>query len=139
MKKPVYSGVFLDSSAMRELRSWFERETGLTMLPTEPKDPHLTVAFKPSVEEVAEMPLGYTVKLTVTGWAADDKAQAVTVKGFPSDRTHPHVTLAVAPGVSPAYSKELLDQGVSGTHGPTVEGIVGYFDGKVQYKAPVED
>jgi hypothetical protein len=138
MKKPVYSGVFLDTNAMRILLAWFERETGVALLPDVPKDPHLTIAFKPSLREVEEMPLGYTVKLTVTGWAADEKSQVLTVKGFPSDRTHPHITLATAPGVSPAYSKELLDrEAINQVHGgPTVEGLVGYYDGKVQYRVP---
>ena len=138
-KKPVYSGVFLEEREMHTLRAWFHQETGLALLPSEPKDPHLTVAIKPPMEEVAAMPLGYKVKLTVTGWAADEKGQALTVSGFPSDRADPHITLATASGVPPAYSKDLLAQGViAKVHGPTVEGTVGYFDGKVQFKVPEE-
>lgn len=138
-KKPVYSGVFLGERAMNTLRAWFRQETGLDLLPNAPKDPHLTVTFRPPVEEVVEMPLGYDVKLTVTGWVADGMGQALTVTGFHSDGIHPHVTLATASGVSPAYSKDLLVQSaVTKVHGPTVEGTVGYFDGAVQFKIPDE-
>jgi len=133
-RPPVYSGVFFSESEMRALRVWFKNETGLDPLPSLPKDPHLTVAFKPPIEEVAEMPLGYKARLTVIGYAADEKGQAVLVKGFPSDRLHPHVTLSTAPGVPPAYTKDLLAAGVTQVRGPTIEGVVGYYDGEVKFK-----
>jgi hypothetical protein len=137
-KKPVYSAVFLDAGAMHTLRSWFEQETGLSALPVEPSNPHLTVAIKPSPEEVTAMPLGYEVHLTVTGWAADESGQALTVRGFPSDKQHPHVTLALAPGVTPNYSDRLLAQGITPAHGPTVVGTIGYYDGHVHLSLPIE-
>lgn len=133
MKKPIYSGVFLREHEFQRLRVWFERETGVPLLSESPKDPHMTSAFKPPIEEVAAMPLGHEVILTVTGWAADEKAQAVLVSGFPSDRSDPHITVAVAQGVAPAYSKELLARGHTSVRGISVRGTVGYFDGKVQF------
>jgi hypothetical protein len=136
-KKPIYCGVFFDESEMAVLRNWFRRETGLELLPNIPKDPHLTSVFKPSLEAVSAMPLGSKVLLTVTGWAADEKGQALVVSGFPSANATPHLTLSTAQGVSPVYSNELLSQGFASAQGPTVEGTVGYFDGAVQFSVPM--
>jgi hypothetical protein len=135
-KKPIYCGVFFDESEMAVLRNWFRRETGLELLPNIPKDPHLTSVFKPSLEAVSAMPLGGRVQITVTGWAADEKGQALVVSGFPSANATPHLTLSTAQGVSPVYSNELLSQGFASAQGPTVEGTVGYFDGAVQFSVP---
>jgi len=132
---PVYAGIFFEDSEMRTLRAWFRHETGLDLLGEFPKDPHFTSAFKPSVEEVQAMPLGRKAHLSVIGWVADEKAQAVLIRGFPSDRPHPHITLSVAPGVSPAYSKDLLASvEVTPARGPSVEGTIGYYDGEVCYE-----
>lgn len=54
---------------------------------------------------------GRTSGIEVVGYAFDDKAAAVLVKGFlPSGNKHPHITVAVN-GVPPSYSNELLERG----------------------------
>jgi hypothetical protein len=80
---------------------------------------HMTIRFKPT--DVSQLPvLGEEVSLIVTEVAADEKGVAVKVEPntnsrdlkMPADQL-PHVTVAVAPGVSPVYSNELLRKGIS--------------------------
>lgn len=53
---------------------------------------------------------GKTVPLRITGIAWDDKGVAARVESeVPSTNKHPHITLALAHGVKPVYSNELLD------------------------------
>jgi len=71
------------------------------------------------------------VVLHVTGWAADEKGQAVRVKAAAkSANTVPHVTVAVAPGTKPVYSNELLQKQVIAVHGPDLIGTVTYVTPK---------
>jgi 2'-5' RNA ligase len=136
MSAPAYIAVFLDEEEILSLRMWFFRETKLKLLPEEPKDPHLTLVFKPTPLELESAPIGREIRLNVTGWAADDRAQVLTAKGYAVTRDNPHVTLALATGVAPAYSNELLERGpIHETRGPSVKGFVGYFDeGLLRFK-----
>ena len=129
-KKVVYSGIFLDDASHRELLAWFSKETGLDLL-DKTFAHHTTLKFKPSAEEVSALPLGKKVQLRVVGWGADAKGQAVVVDlqdaEVQSANAHPHITVAVGPGGSPAYSNELLASGVTRVAGPTLEGVVDTF------------
>ena len=80
---------------------------------------HMTIKFKPTDDSQIPV-LGEEVTLVVTHVSADEKGVAVKVepntnKGelkMPHDQL-PHITVAVAPGVAPVYSNELLRKGVS--------------------------
>lgn len=136
MGTPAYIAVFLDEEEILSLRMWFFRETKTKLLPESPKDPHLTLVFKPSPLDLASAPIGKVIRLNVTGWAADANAQVLTAKGYAVDRDRPHITLALAPGVAPSYSNELLERGpIHEVRGPSVKGMVGYFDeGLLRFK-----
>lgn len=70
---------------------------------------HVTMAFKPEPEVLAkyQQMAGQRVRIPVTAYAVDDKAQAVLV-GADSENEFPHITISVAEGVSPVYSNELM-------------------------------
>ena len=75
---------------------------------------HMTIRFMPKDDKVLPI-LGLEVTLVVTDIYADDKGVAVRVEpNTNSQELHmppeqlPHVTIAVAPGVQPVYSNELL-------------------------------
>lgn len=112
-----------------QLQDWWVHELGQLTL-SKLFMHHVTLAFKPDAAEVEALPLGQRVRFKVVGWAADNKAQAVVVRlsGLTAERT-PHVTVSTS-GVSPTYSNELLARGWQPVDGPTLEGIVGFFDGK---------
>lgn len=132
-KPTAYSAVFFKDSDMDALRLWFHLESGLEVLPIAPQNPHSTIAFKPTLEEVSKLPLGHNINLRIVGWVSDEKVQAVVVQGLPSDRSDPHITIALAHGVEPSYSKELLAKGHTETQGPSITGKLGYYNGKVRF------
>jgi len=125
-KKPTYTGVFLDDSSKRALLAWFEKETGQPIL-KKVFAHHMTIKFKPSDEEVEQLPIGEPATLRVIGWAADEQGQAVLVQpSVPSSNKHPHITVATD-GTSPVYSNKLLAKGFTKVNGPTLKGTVGAF------------
>jgi hypothetical protein len=77
---------------------------------------------------------GKQVQITVTGYANDDKAEAVLVScgGTRCNNPSPHITISTEPGVKPVYSNELLAKGHEPVKQPlTLYGTVGSFvDGK---------
>lgn len=74
---------------------------------------HMTIRFRPKPGDPLP-PLNQPTELTVTEYAADEKGIAVKVEPTSRealklpDSQLPHVTVAVAPGVGPVYSNELL-------------------------------
>ncbi len=124
-KLPEYTGVFLDESSKHRLLEWWAKHTDAKLLGTTHAD-HMTIKYQPTAEEVEKTPLGQKIMLRVIGWAADEKGQAVLVqpKGVASANKHPHVTVAVAPGVPAVYSNELLAKGSNRVSGPTLTGVV---------------
>jgi hypothetical protein len=122
-EKAIYTAVFLDDP--NDLLDWWERETGI---PVHPKvfAHHMTIKFKPSPDEVKDLPIGAPVNLRIIGWAADDQGQAVAVQpqGVRSSNRIPHVSVAMS-GVSPVYSNELLGRGFKPASG-ILRGRVGY-------------
>ena len=128
MKTPIYSAVFLDAANYAKLRKWFEDETGLPAY-SSPKNPHMTIAFRSTLEEVEALPLGRKVTLSVVAVAEDDDLQAVEVSGFPSKNPIPHITLGTTKRVDSVLSQNLLNGGRAKVRGPRLVGTVGYFDG----------
>jgi hypothetical protein len=122
--KPVlYLGLILDEASLSRLLAWWNTTVGEELLGKYTAH-HVTIQFKPTVDQVAHADVGSRHSVRVVGWASDEKAQAVVVQGIEvAQGQTPHVTLAVAPGVPPAHSKELV-QKLTRTPGPTLTGTV---------------
>ncbi len=119
-----YAALFLDEPSQHRLLSWWKREVGVP-LHGDVKAHHMTLKFDPSPAEAAEVPVGTRASAEVVGYAADEKAQAVLVRSsVRSSNQHPHVTVAVAPGVGAVYSNTLLAQNVTPIKGPRLTGVV---------------
>jgi len=125
--RPIYAGVILDPTAREELKAWFA-----TLSPLREKQTchHMTWAFKPTAEEVCQLPIGKPVTLRVVGYVDRDGIQAVVVEGAETRNDTAHVTVAVDIGVSPVHSNVVLTGGWTEKDGPALAGKWGYFDGK---------
>lgn len=114
----------LDRPSRKLLMKWWVEETKLELLPNVNVN-HVTLKFEPSADDLEAVELGSKVVVRVTGWAADERAQAVRVSiPVPSANAVPHVTVATAKGTPPSYSKELLARDTTPVHGPTLHGII---------------
>lgn len=71
---------------------------------------HITVAFKPSMEQAQSLAAscGEPIDFTVVAEVSDEKGQAALVSGIDSNNDMPHVTISCADGTKPVYSNELL-------------------------------
>lgn len=119
-----YAAVFLNRPSQRRLLAWWEHTVGVPLL-GDIKADHMTIRFKPSEAEIKKIPVGTGATIRVVGYAADEKGQAVLVSSStPSWNKHPHVTVAVAPGVGAVYSNELLARGYTKLAGPYLTGII---------------
>jgi hypothetical protein len=91
---------------------------------------HVTLEF--GIKEPHEMD-GQTVSMEVSGYATDEKGEAITVNlnGIESTNAIPHITLSCADGVKPFYSNELLKSDVQDIENFTITGVVTavYADG----------
>ena len=134
-KTPVFLAAVLTPESKKQLYRWWST---LPMAP-EPlaitKASHMTIKFRPSLEEVALTSIGSEVILQVTGWAADGKIQAVSVEpqGVGSANAIPHVTFSIKdPSVAPKLSNDLfVTAGVrrQQTRGPALKARIGWSDG----------
>lgn len=93
---------------------------------------HVTLAFNPSEEQETKLipRCGEEASMTVTGYAEDDKGQAVVVALSGIDRLDggiPHVTISCSEGTRPVYSNKLLGKGVSRTTEIPLKGTVARF------------
>lgn len=125
--KALYAGVILDPEAQAELMVWFNTQVDLL---ADVKSHHMTWSFKPTAEELASLPIGEEATLKVVGLVSRDGVQAVAVEGAASKNDIPHITVAVATGVSPVHSNVVLADGTTPHDGPTLKGRWGFFDGK---------
>lgn len=132
-KKIVYAGLFLDATAKAQLERWWEQQEGTEPLFDKKLIHHLTLAFKPTQEDIEMLPLGKSVKMRIVGYGQDDKAQAVFVEidGMKSNNKKPHVTMAISPS---GAAKNSNDLSVIPLRGITFEGVVGYFGKGKEYK-----
>jgi hypothetical protein len=96
---------------------------------------HVTLAFKPTAEEVEKLKadiaeFGAARRIVVDGYRRDTKGEAVTVlsmdAGLPVIRPTQkfHVTISTAEGISPVYSNELLAGSVPMVRDPFVLDVV---------------
>lgn len=117
----LYIGVILTRDSQQKLYDAISKRVNI------PQDwkkicHHMTTRFvggKP-IDDSQLPTLGEEVSLVVTEFAADEKGVAVKVEPntnrqelrMPAEQM-PHVTVAVAPGVSPVYSNDLLRKGIN--------------------------
>ena len=138
-KKAVFTELVISDTGATSIQNAVREATG-TLLPNV-KSHHLTLAFKPTPEAVTALPIGETVKLTVTGFSADNRAQAVLCvvpDGLACTNDHPHITVATGTdaetgkAISPKTSNDVLAEvGVTTFEKPlTIEARVGFFNGK---------
>ena len=133
-KKIIYAGLFLDDTTRANLVRWWNQQEGTEALHEKQIVHHLTMAFKPSQEDVENMPLGKPVKMSVIGYGQDDKAQAIFVKiegGVRSQNTKPHITMAIS---SSGSAKNSNDLDIIPLRGLTFEGVFGYSGKGKDYK-----
>jgi len=110
MSDTIYWAVKLDMPSVARLASHFPP------IHSNVHAEHVTLVFNPSEEQEAKLipECGKEVSMSVTGYAEDDKGQAVVVAGIDRlDGGLPHVTISCASGVRPVYSNRLLGRGIS--------------------------
>ncbi len=137
--KAVYAGIILNEESQNLLKECVDLE-GKTLCH------HMTIAFKPTKELVAQLPMGKEVRLHVTIILNDGKAQAAGIDNNFSDmegtahlvtNKHPHITISCAEGISPVASNDLPWE--TSKHWAPIDhlhltGRVGIFTGKsIQY------
>jgi hypothetical protein len=93
---------------------------------------HMTIKFKPSEEEVAALDMGAMVDLTIIGYAACDKIQAVAVTGFDSDNDIAHITVSTDGKTGPKESNTLLALG----HRPIPDHALVVLSGEIKAVYP---
>lgn len=91
---------------------------------------HMTIVFNPTEEQEQQLVpyCGKQVNFTVTGYAEDDKGQAVVVSGV--DRLGggiPHITISCADGVKPVYSNTLLSKGYNPVKEIPLTGVISRY------------
>lgn len=132
-KPPLYAGVILETKSKDRLKDWWLKNFGDFY--SSKFAHHMTVMFKPTTEDLSDLPLGDTFALRVVGVAKDDKAMVVVVEpqGLKTQERTPHITISTRDGVKPAYSNRLLSKGWKKVDGPTVRGRLGWSNGKSIY------
>lgn len=124
----IYSAAFLDYDSHKELLRRYPPVHGRVF------GHHMTLAFRPSEEELARTPVGEPVTLLVVGYAVDDVGQAVVVQSSLQSRNSiPHITISCAS--TPVYSNKLLAHGYEAIGPFELKARVGLFvDGKPKFE-----
>lgn len=125
MSNVLYTHATLTQASQELLLNWWESNVG-ELLPDKIAH-HMTIKFKPNVDDIATTPLGDTVSLRVAGWGQSDVVQAVYVfASVASFNDIPHVTVAVdrARGGKPKDSNQILSNKITPFDGPKLEAIV---------------
>lgn len=126
----LYSCVKLYAHQHYKLRNWASK---LDQLHSEIKSHHMTLKFGRD-QDVRALPLGEEVKLTIVGYARNEKIQCVQVE-FDNPELNvqnkfPHITVSHTLETKPKESNQLLletEGGAPVTSGVTLTGIVGYY------------
>jgi Fungal tRNA ligase phosphodiesterase domain len=111
-KDIMYYGVFVDDP--KDLEQKFIEKTGLDLLDGKKHCHHMTIKFKPSIDDQIHEELivrmGDSVKINVLGYAANEKCQAVLVEcsEVGSANSNAHITISCADGIPPSESNNLL-------------------------------
>jgi hypothetical protein len=109
MNDTIYWAVKLDGTSRAKLISSFP--------PIHPNKfaEHMTIIFKPSdvINDMLNEQIGTNVVLTVVGYAADNKGEAIVVRSNNIKRMDngiAHITLSCADGIPPKYSNDLVQK-----------------------------
>jgi len=132
--KIIYAAIFLDKVEAEKAKNLMCRGTldGPSLkevaLLEDLKCDHLTLAFKPTVDDLAALPIGDMATIRVLGRAHDAEIQALfCAVSLPCQNEYPHITIACVAGINAVQSNALLKHG----HEPLVEtrltGRVGVF------------
>jgi hypothetical protein len=145
-KSVVFAEAVLEKPEI--LTNWLSQQTNAPSLTGwDIKAHHMTIEFfgnKGSAENLKPYKniIGKTFNVKIKGYVADDKAIAVVLdlpSGLPSKNKHPHITVAVNKGTSPAYSNELIESSNLIPARGSLELKVGYFSGGADmFEVPVE-
>ncbi len=147
--RPIYSAVFLDLTDA-DLDRVSAPFGGVGNLRATLYAHHITLKFRPTVEEVLELGgiygdklrekacvLGSRVEVTLCGMVDRDGVQALRAipGGWESTNKVPHLTVATDQGVKPFHSNAVLEQGCEPIPHIHVEGRLGVFmsDGTIAY------
>lgn len=130
-QKVIYTGIFLDEeSKVSAIKLVSSQRDLLDRIIAH----HLTLQFKPPIEEVLDLPIGQNCSFEAIGTVYDNKAQAILCSipdYIKCNNKHPHVTVSVANGVSPVYSNALLSRNEITRINPfTLTGRIGFFNGQ---------
>lgn len=100
----LYVGVFLTPESREVLSSMVPPMHALL------RGDHMTVVYKPSVQQLLQFPLGAEVELRVLGSAADGRVQAVFVEGpsWLATSASAHITVSVAVGAKAVAAGQLI-------------------------------
>lgn len=120
-RKVVFLAAYLTPDARDALKEWYASKVG-ELLPKEYAH-HMTIKFKPGVDDLQLHPEGTKVELRVVGYASNDWVQAVVVEGYPSANACPHITVATN-NSPPKMANELLVDGYTRAEGPTLGAYV---------------
>ncbi len=122
--KASYIGLMLDSGSKGKLFGKFPAKH------KEESGDHVTVIFNPNGQNLEAMRdlFGKKYDINVTGYAEDEKGQAIVVNApgiaFPEGKI-PHITISTAEGASPVYSNEMLAKSkITPVQNVTLSGIL---------------
>ena len=99
----LYSGVILDDQSHHNLLSYVKEFVDI------PKNwkrlaHHMTITFKEELPSELKDDLGEIITLTVKKIGISDDAIAVEVEGYPTNKSIPHITVAIPPDGKPVNS-----------------------------------
>jgi len=139
MTTPLYSCVKLTEQSHNELLEFAKNQDELY---DRVLAHHMTIHFEKGLD-LSDVPLGDTVQLQVTGYAKDTLVQCVKVNPIHDylsvTNQHPHVTVSVSPEGKPKNSNDLLNKRYTEVqHGPVLEGVVGYYTTRNEFKTKEE-
>ena len=107
-----YAGVFLEEEAQADLLA------ARAPLHATVHADHYTLLYRPTAAAAVALPLGCTVELEVTGFAANARVEAAAVQPPewlpPSESPAPHITLSAAEGVPASEAGALVAEGITG-------------------------
>eukprot|EP00754_Rhynchopus_humris_P003939 Rhum_TRINITY_DN12043_c0_g1::Rhum_TRINITY_DN12043_c0_g1_i1::g.48543::m.48543 len=123
-----YTGVFLTPESRDELLAWCATTFGPPLDGGRVVAEHMTIKFRPSQKDTAQLSFGSHTALRVVGYTQDSHVQAVVVasREVRSANLVPHITVCVHLK-KPVYSNEALTKGFrSVTDGPWLVGVVNW-------------
>eukprot|EP00111_Clytia_hemisphaerica_P013144 TCONS_00038582-protein len=103
----LYSALFLDQKSKDLLK--------MTRPPTMSRihSDHMTLMYDPTMEHLEKLPVGTPFRIELSGYAGNNKAQAMSVIEIEDQKlcmsNHPHVTIATNKGFRPGDVEKMLD------------------------------